>query len=58
MEHTPTDRPLGMTAATTGTVERTSGARHFRSLILPNLVSADALIPRWLRKLLRRKDIG
>jgi hypothetical protein len=29
---------------------------HFRSLILPDLVSADALIPEWLRRLFRRTD--
>jgi hypothetical protein len=29
---------------------------QIRSLILPDLVSADALIPAWLRKLFRRTD--
>jgi len=29
---------------------------QIRSLILPDLISADALIPAWLRKLFRHKD--
>ena len=29
---------------------------QIRSLILPDLISAEALIPEWLRKLFRRND--
>lgn len=29
---------------------------QIRSLILPDLISADALIPAWLRKLFRRHN--
>jgi len=62
MEHSTTSRPTGTAPedTSTGTTDRGPGTprytRHFQSLILPGLVSADALIPAWLRKLFRRTD--
>ena len=62
MEHSTTGRPTGTVRGdtSTGTTDRGPGTphytRHFRSLILPGLVSADALIPAWLRKRFRRTD--
>jgi len=62
MEQSTTGRPTGIAEddTSTGTTDRGPGTphytRHFQSLILPGLVSADALIPAWLRKLLRRAD--
>jgi hypothetical protein len=57
-----TTRPTGTAQGdtSTGTTDRGPGTPHytchFQSLILPDLVSADALVPAWLRKLLRRAD--
>jgi hypothetical protein len=63
MKHSTTDRlPPSTTPGdtSTGTIDRGPGTphytRHFRSLILPGLVSADALVPEWLRKRFRRTD--
>lgn len=62
MEHSTTDRPPSTTTGdtSTGTTDRGPGTphytRHFRSLILPGLVSTDALVPAWLRKLFSRPD--
>jgi hypothetical protein len=62
MEHSTTGRPTGTAHGDTsaGTTDRGPGTphytRHFQSLILPDLVSVDALVPAWLRKLLRRAD--
>jgi hypothetical protein len=58
MEHTSTDRqstvgPRRTQADRTDTDELDP---QIRSLILPDLVSADALIPAWLRRLFRRTD--
>jgi hypothetical protein len=58
MEHTSTDRqpsadPRRAQADGADTDERDP---QIRSLILPDLVSADALIPAWLRRLFRRTD--
>lgn len=63
MEHTRTDRQLSADRSELGPRRtRTDGAGthkrdpQIRSLILPDLVSADALIPAWLRKIFRRAD--
>ena len=62
MEHSTTGRPTGTAPedTSTGTTDRGPGTphytRHFQSLILPGLVSADALVPAWLRRLFRRTD--
>jgi hypothetical protein len=58
MEHTSTDRQSTadqrrMQADGTDTDERDP---QIRSLILPDLVSAEALIPAWLRRIFRRTD--
>lgn len=60
MEHSTTDRPPGTTpgdrsAAATDTAERTPGARHFQSLILPGLAKGP-ILPAWLRRPFRRTD--
>jgi hypothetical protein len=62
MEHSSTDRPPSASPGdtSTGTTDRGPGTphytRHFRSLTLPGLVSADALVPAWLRKRFRHTD--
>jgi hypothetical protein len=60
MEDSTTGRANAQEDTTSRTTERGPGtphyARHFQSLILPDLVSADALVPAWLRKRLKRAD--
>jgi len=58
VEHPTTDLPVTTPGdASTATADgRTPGTRHFRSLILPGLVSADALVPAWLRRIFRRTN--
>jgi hypothetical protein len=61
MEHHTTDRPPASDprrtqAAGDDTDEETRDLPHFRSLKVPGLFSASALLPAWLRRHFRRTD--
>jgi hypothetical protein len=58
MEHTSTDRQstVGPRRTQADRTDTDALDPQIRSLILPDLVSADALIPAWLRRLFRRTD--
>jgi hypothetical protein len=61
MEHHTTDRPPAsgprhMQATSDDIEEETRDLPHFRSLKVPGLFSASALLPAWLRRHFRRTD--
>jgi hypothetical protein len=64
MEHSTASQPpaldrsgigqLRATATKTGT--KAHGDRHFKQMILPDLVGSGPILPAWLSRLFRRKD--